>query len=244
MDAAIQMFKFENKQEIRVVQGEDGEPWFVASGVCKALQYVNTSKALSDHVDKEDIRYFTLGAGQVIGGITSVFVPGSSAMINESGLYSLTFLSTLPEAKRFKRWVTSDVLPAIRKTGSYSIKPMSPAEMLVAQAQIMLDHEQRLAAIEAKQQAAEQLLLELPAPTVSAPEKSLRAALNECARSYAVSKSISHNLVWDLLYKELRYRKHFDVKTRELRKGQNYLDLVEDAGLLPELYAISREVLQ
>jgi prophage antirepressor-like protein len=243
MNTAIQLFKFENKQEIRVVKGDDGEPWFMASGVCRALQYTNTSKALSDHVDKEDIQYLVLGPGQVIGGITQSYTPGSSAIINEPGLYSLSFSSTLPEARRFRKWITSEVLPAIRKTGTYSVKPMSQVEMLLAQAQIMLDHENRLAAIEEKQREADTAFLALPEPTVQTPEKSLRAALNECARLYAVSRNVSHNTVWNLLYKELKYRKHFDVKSRKLSTGQNYLDLIEDAGLLPELYAIARELL-
>lgn len=250
MDNAIQMFRFENKQEIRVIEGEDGEPWFVASGVCKALEYANTSKALSDHVDKEDVGYITLGAGQVIGGITARYTPGSSALINESGLYSLTFASTLPEAKRFRKWVTSEVLPSIRRTGTYSLKKMSPAELLVAQAQQLLDHERRIEALEAdmqaqqaKQRAAEEALSLLPEPSEPAPAKSIRASLNERVRSFVSSSGVEYTTAWGKLYKELYYRAHFDATTRTLAKGQHMLDLVEEAGLLPTLYAIAREVL-
>lgn len=251
METAIQMFRFDNKQEIRVVQGDDGELWFVASGVCKALEYTNTSKALSDHVDSEDIAYFKMLPGMVISPITRSYTPGMSAVISEPGLYALTFSSTLPEAKRFRKWVTTEVLPAIRKTGFYSIKPMSPAELLVAQAQMMLDHERRLAALEEQMQAqqsdrkeAEQLMLALPEPTVPAPEKTTRANLNERVRSSAKTRQLPYSFIWNQLYKELKYRKSFDVETRAQHCKKERLDIIEEAGLLPDLYAIACEVLQ
>lgn len=88
----------------------DGEPWFVGKDVAAVLGYSNVRKAVPDHVDNEDklrtkIRY----AGQ----------NREVTLINESGLYSLILSSKLPNAKKFKRWVTSEVLPAIRKTGGY-----------------------------------------------------------------------------------------------------------------------------
>lgn len=148
MENAIQMFKFENKQEIRVIQGENGAPWFIASDLCKALEYSNASKALSDHVDPEDKAYITQTLGQNIPPITNSYTPGSSLLVNESGVYSLILRSEMPEAKRFKRWVTSEVLPAIRKTGTYSIvkqEDMSPAKALLIAVQQIVEHEQILA---------------------------------------------------------------------------------------------------
>ena len=91
----------------------NGEPYFVGKDVAEILGYANTSKALIDHVDDEDkLNNETLSSLGQRGGW----------LINESGLYSLILSSKLPTAKKFKRWVTSDVLPAIRKTGSYSIQ--------------------------------------------------------------------------------------------------------------------------
>ena len=90
----------------------DGEPWFVGKDVADVLGYTNSRKALADHVDDEDkgvTKCDTLGGEQV------------TTIINESGLYSLIFSSKLESARRFKRWVTSEVLPAIRKTGNYSV---------------------------------------------------------------------------------------------------------------------------
>ena len=89
----------------------DGEPWLVGKDVAERLGYKNTKDALLRHVDEEDkgvVKHDTLGGKQEM------------TVINESGLYSLIFSSRLPKAKEFKRWVTSEVLPAIRKTGSYN----------------------------------------------------------------------------------------------------------------------------
>ena len=102
-------FKFENKT-ISVVTDDAGNPWFNANEICNVLGYVNPWKAVADHIDAED-----LTKREVLGN-------GGKQManhINESGLYALIFGSTKPEAKRFKRWVTSEVLPSIRKTGGY-----------------------------------------------------------------------------------------------------------------------------
>ena len=89
----------------------DGEPWFVGKDIATALEYKDTSDAIKRHVDEEDklTRCFT-DSGQ----------SREMYIINESGLYSLIFGSKLDSAKRFKHWVTSEVLPSIRKTGSYT----------------------------------------------------------------------------------------------------------------------------
>ena len=96
----------------------NGEPWFVGADVAKALGYSNARDAIFKHVDDEDkdvAKCDTLGGTQKL------------TVINESGLYSLVLCSKLPTAKRFKHWVTHEVLPAIRKTGSYSIIPKARA---------------------------------------------------------------------------------------------------------------------
>ena len=88
----------------------DGDPWFVGKDIAERLGYTNTRKALADHVDAEDkgvTKCYTLGGAQ------------DMTVINESGLYSLVLSSKLPSAKAFKRWVTHEVIPTIRKTGGY-----------------------------------------------------------------------------------------------------------------------------
>lgn len=88
----------------------DNEPWFVGKDVAEILEYANTAKAIRDHVDNED----KLTERIVLSGQNR-----EAIFINESGLYSLILSSKLPKAKEFKRWVTSEVLPSIRKHGAY-----------------------------------------------------------------------------------------------------------------------------
>ncbi|WP_429924521.1 BRO-N domain-containing protein [Agrobacterium vitis] len=109
MQYAMQVFEYEDKDEFRVID-RNGEPWFVLSEVCKKLDIANPSDAASRLDDDEKD---TLGITDTIGRTKNQLV------INESGLYSVIFSSRKPEAKRFKKWVTSEVLPTIRKTGSY-----------------------------------------------------------------------------------------------------------------------------
>lgn len=98
----------------------DGEPWFVGKDIALALGYCNTKDALSRHVDAED-----KGGSR----ITTPSGEQDMTVINESGLYSLVLSSKLPSAKKFKRWITHEVIPAIRKTGGYQV-PQSPAEQM------------------------------------------------------------------------------------------------------------------
>lgn len=99
----------------------DFEPWFVGKDIADALGYERTDNALRRHVDDED---------KLMHQISASGQNRNMIIINESGLYSLILSSKLPNAKKFKRWVTSEVLPAIRKTGSYSIEPLQPIECI------------------------------------------------------------------------------------------------------------------
>ena len=94
----------------------EGEPWFVGKDIAEALGYADTAAALKKHVDDEDKKLFK--ADDLPTLKTSNY---GAYLINESGLYSLMLKSKLPGAKKFKRWVTSEVLPSIRKTGAYSV---------------------------------------------------------------------------------------------------------------------------
>ena len=107
---ALVPFDFESSQ-IRVFTDEQGDPWFVATDVCNVLGIGNPRQAMSRLDDDER-------------GVISTDTPGvvqSVATVNESGLYTLVLGSHKPEAKRFKRWMTHEVLPAIRRTGRYAV---------------------------------------------------------------------------------------------------------------------------
>lgn len=116
----LQIFKNEEFGEVRTVT-IDNEPWFVGKDVAMALGYQNASKALADHVEECDkFNNESLSSLGQRGGW----------LINESGLYALIFGSKLESAKRFKYWVTSEVLPAIRKTGGYRMQAPQGKELL------------------------------------------------------------------------------------------------------------------
>jgi prophage antirepressor-like protein len=108
----IVAFKY-NEQQVRTIE-KNGEPWFVGKDVAEILGYSDTAQAVRKHIDNED------------KGVVEMTTPGGKqpvTIINESGLYSLILSSKLPTAKEFKHWVTSEVLPSIRKTGEYKITP-------------------------------------------------------------------------------------------------------------------------
>lgn len=107
----LQIFNSPEFGQIRTIE-KDGEPWFVGKDVAIALGYKDTVNALKSHVDAED-----KGGWQ----ITTPSGTQEMTIINESGLYSLVLSSKLPTAKKFKRWVTSEVIPSVRKTGGYSL---------------------------------------------------------------------------------------------------------------------------
>lgn len=114
LNNAIQTFTNNTYGNIRVIM-IDGEPWMVGKDAAELLGYTNPQKAVRDHMDAEDR---TVNDSFTVNGTKGI-------LINESGFYALVFGSKLPTARAIKRWVTSEVLPSIRKTGSYSTRPDS-----------------------------------------------------------------------------------------------------------------------
>lgn len=133
----IQIFNSSEFGNMRTVTIDD-EPWFVGKDVAEALGFTNPRDAISTHVFDED------------KGVESIDTLGGKqkmTVVNESGLYALIFGSRLKSAQRFKHWVTSEVLPTIRKTGGYQ-KQLSPAEMMRIQLGMIDDHENRIENLE------------------------------------------------------------------------------------------------
>lgn len=130
----IQIFNFQGNDVRSVLI--DGEPWFAGKDVAEALGYSDPLKAIRVHVDEDD------------KGVDEMATPGgnqSVITINESGVYALVFGSKLPSAKKFKHWITADVLPTIRKTGSYTYKPITdPMEMLQLHYNVLDKHDKEL----------------------------------------------------------------------------------------------------
>ncbi|WP_301388075.1 phage antirepressor [Enterococcus entomosocium] len=191
-----QIFNFE-KNEVRTFL-VNNEPYFVGKDVASVLGYSNTPKAIRDHVDEEDKTQND-----------SFTVNGTALMlINESGLYSLILKSKLPNAKKFKRWVTSEVLPTIRKTGTYTNVPQSFAQAL------------RLAAdLEEKNQLLEQQIAEYE-PKISYLDMILSStdtvATSQIAADYGMSAIALNKLLNELGVQHkvsgqwILYRKHMN----------------------------------
>lgn len=134
----VTIFNSKEFGDIRTIQ-LNNETYFVGKDIAAALGYERAAKAIQDHVDTEDKDEVPIR--------DSIGRMQKTPVINESGLYSLIFESKLESAKRFKRWVTSEVLPAIRKTGVYQ-KTLTPQEMLRIQLGMIDDHEDRITDLE------------------------------------------------------------------------------------------------
>ena len=148
MSKELQVFKYMETHEIRTTV-IDGEVWFVGKDIADALGYSNPQKATRDHVDEEDKKVnetFSLGQGS------------APVLINESGMYSLIFSSKLPSAKEFKHWVTSEVLPSIRKSGMYLTD--QAAEAYVNNPELFRQMAERCSALERKVSSMEKKLNE------------------------------------------------------------------------------------
>lgn len=151
----LQIFDSPDFGQIRTIQ-QNGEPWFVGKDVADILGYQNGSRDVNRHVDEDDRQNYQNGTFESNRGLT---------IINESGLYSLILSSKMPKAKEFKRWVTSEVIPAIRKTGGYiaGSENMTDAELmakavLVAQSTIR-QRDQRIKELESDVAAAKPKVL-------------------------------------------------------------------------------------
>ena len=140
----VQIFSNEEFGRIRTI-AINGEPWFVGKDVAERLGYTDTAQAVRKHIDDED------------KGVVDLTTPGGiqrATIINESGLYSLVLSSKLPRAKAFKRWVTSEVIPSIRKRGIYATP--QAAEQMLKDPDVMIRALQELKAERQKRQELEQ----------------------------------------------------------------------------------------
>ena len=183
----IQIFNNDEFGEVRILK-EDGNFYFVASDVAKKLGYVNSSKAVNDHCKGVTKRYtLTKGGNQELN-----FIP-------ESDVYRLIVHSKLPAAERFEKWVFDEVLPSIRKTGSYS-KPMSELEILQCSINQLIEQERKIKALESQQgeQVKRLDIIDSRLEVLNGVhiEGTGRDRLNAMVRAYVVKKGISYADGW------------------------------------------------
>lgn len=231
------MSVFENAEfgKVRTIE-INGEPWFVGKDVAEALGYSNTRDALNKHVGHEDKNTVANRDGNQ--GNPNI------AVINESGVYALIFGSKLEGARRFKHWVTSEILPSIRKNGMYATENtlqqmINNPDMIVMMAQRMLDEKARADAECERADIAEAKVVELESSVSSlkAENSALvgdivmwdsRALLNALIRKYAaVHMDNDFAGAWRAFYKELLYKEGISAAGRS-KSGSKLNTLTEE----------------
>ena len=214
------MIVFNNPEfgELRRVE-IDGEYWLVGIDVAQALGYRKPYSAVVNHVDEDD----TLKQGVIDAyGRTQ-----NTTCINESGVYALIFSSRLPNAKKFKKWVTSEVLPSIRKTGSYAVQPqqpMSPAQLIAAQAQLMVDMEQKMLALQDQTNTIQNQYTQLSqkvdtaVKVLSRPsEDHWKADMDQAIKDLCEQRHWSEFATRGKLYRDLEQKINCDINSRLTR---------------------------
>lgn len=219
----LQIFNSEEFGDIRTVTIEN-EPWFVGKDVATALGYSNPQKAVRDHISEED------------RGVNEMDTPSGRqnlAVINESGLYALIFGSKLESAKRFKHWVTSEVLPAIRKTGAYQ-KPMTTDQkiQLLAQGNVELTEKIDKVDKDLQEFKADMPLLALECQRITRAKNQKVVPLmgGKSAPAYK-NKSLMHKVYSDV---DAQLRREFGVNTyKAIKRSQCDLavKIIEDYAL-------------
>lgn len=238
--------------ELRTVE-IDGEPWFVGKDVATALGYADATKAVRNHVEKEDkIMGVQNGSPSIRDNFGRIQYP---TWINESGLYSLILSSKLPSAKEFKHWVTSEVLPSIRKNGAYirNQENMTPAEIvargLIAAQKIIEEREKEIVHLNNRCGRLTQTIVEkqdvINAISRNVPAPTKRMMLNRVMRRRSPELAQSR---WSYLYARFDEIYHKNVKIRMKnynaepghRKCYSILDFIEKVlNMLDELYDLA-----
>lgn len=242
MNEKLQLFENPEFGQVRVIVNGSNEPLFCLADICRVLDITN-SRNVVGRMDEKGVHSIDTLTN---GGIQSL------NFISEQNLYRVIFQSRKEGATRFQDWVFNEVLPSIRKTGSYSVRTLSPAELIIAQGQAMLaleqkqrEQEMRLIATESKvkelasiQEENLKQLNKLPLSEEEIIKITPRQELNQMVRTYAQSAGIKYNEVWNKIYSELYYRYHISINAYKKEKGENNLDVAEKIGVIDKLKVI------
>lgn len=242
MNNELQIFSNPEFGEIRRVE-IDGQYWLVGSDVAKALGYSKPYNAIAYHVDEDDTLKW---------GITDVYGREQDAIIiNESGVYSLIFSSKLPDAKKFKKWVSSEVLPSVRKTGVYSTQQLTPAQLIAAQAQVLVDMEQKMLSIQNQAQIIQNQQAELAQRVDTAikvfsrpADDHWKADIDQAIKDLCEARHLSECATRGRMYRELEQKCGCDISSRltRLRKRKKKQGARhKDAMALNKLDAIAAD---
>lgn len=218
----IQVFSNVEFGSVRTLE-INGEPYFVGKDIAALLGYLKPLDALSRHVDEDD--------SVIHGVIDSKGREQQTKLINESGLYSLIISSTLPTAKKFKKWITSEVIPSIRKTGSYGIPQMSQSELILKIAQNNFELEKRIADTESKANAVSQRLDNVLDVFTQPTAENWKEETNRIINSMIHEYNLNYGCFRRRLYDELEgisgcdlHRRQHNLKKRMELAGATYAE--------------------
>lgn len=212
----IKVFNFEGNQ-VRNLTIDD-EPYFVGKDVAAVLGYKKPSNALAAHVDEED------KTTSLLQGHGSNY-KSTTTLINESGLYALIFGSQLESAKRFKRWVTAEVLPQIRNSGKYEATPKDPMEIMRLQFEALDQTNKEVKAVQSDVKYLKEEV-KLDAGEYSYVSKRVNLAVSEAVRVFSLA---STNEVRAELHKDINggVKKIADIKTRTQLKQKHFNAVID-----------------
>ena len=226
----IQIFKNQEFGAIRTISNEQGEVMFCAKDVCDALKYGNSREALRKHVDEKDVTKrdtLTKGGKQMM------------MYINESGLYALILSSKLESAKRFKHWVTSEVLPSIRKQGGYMVaRPEETDEEVLARAlQIMQAaiqvRDEEIARLQPRADYADEVLDSVTCITTTQLAKELGMSAQELNRRLCAM----HIQYWQ----SGQYMLYAEFARQGFAKSRTHKRVLKHGMVLTEIYLVWTE---
>ena len=200
---ALQTFTYQQSTVRTVERG--GEPWFVLKDVCDVLN-LTTPARVAERLDKDEVSQTHI--------IDSLGRQQDTTVISESGLYSVILRSDKPEAKPFRKWVTSEVIPSIRRTGEYRQKQLTPAEQLLAQAGVLVEQERRIAALEQSAEQTRKGLALIAAPAATGKD-TWQDETCRAIRQMCVEYSLNFQTTTAALYRELEDRAACDLEARK-----------------------------
>jgi toxin-antitoxin system, toxin component, bro family len=219
------------------VAGTVDKPTFCLADLCSSLEIKN----VSDCKSRLNQKGVVLTDTPTNGGVQQMI------FVSEGNMYKCIFQSRKPDADKFQDWVTEDVLPSIRKTGSYSVQePKSAAQMFAMQAQVNLEFENRVAVLENKfanmekeREENTKKLLMLPLSDNKLPEQSMKSKIRELVNAYANAKGVTQQDTWHRVYKDLYYLHGISINSyKKTSKRETKLSIAERNGFLGKVFDI------
>lgn len=231
---SLQIFNNPEFGKVRVIE-KDGEPLFVGKDVAEVLGYSNPRKAIIDHVDMED----------KMDGVTirdSIGREQNPVFINESGLYSLILSSKMPDAKKFKRWVTNEVIPSIRRHGAY-MTPEKLEEVLLNPDTLIQLAQNLKAEQEARKKTEKELAFKndvIQGLVDDIPLADKRRRISQIIRKGCLDPHVL-GIRWNMLYNEFEMKHHMNLDKRmqsepKIKTKIEFID--KKLNMIPELYDV------